>query len=337
MVRLLSVSGKFAVSVCVFAENRAMHFQDLPLQKVELTRPNINWNDLRYVLAVGRVGTLPGAARALGVNETTVGRRITAIEEKLGVHLFNKMQGGKLQPTNAGIRAINHAELIEQRVLNLRNEIEGGDTEIVGTVRLTAVPILVNRLLVPASRELLDQNPQLHVEIVADFRDLSLTKREADIALRLAAPGKDAGNAILARKIGVLDYDVFAAASLDTESAARLPWITYESGMSHIPQAKWLSEEIDRSTEPVAGFSFNDAEGLMHAVRAGLGKSLLPCIIADAEPQLRRIAGGSSDQPHCREIWVLTHPDQRSLARVDTVIDWLERIFRSGDSSACAV
>ena len=307
------------------------------MQKRDPARPKINWNDLRYVLAVGRTGTLPGAAHALSVNETTVGRRITAIEETLGVHLFDKVQGGKLLPTKAGLKAIGHAELIEQRVLELGNEIAGGNTEVAGTVRLTAVPILVNRLLVPASRELLDRNPQLHVEIVADFRDLSLTKREADIALRLAAPGRGAGNAVLARKIGVLNYDVFATAALDAESAARLPWITYESAMNHIPQARWLSEEIDRGAEPVAGFSFNDAEGLMHAVGAGLGKSLLPSIIADADPRLRRVVGASSDEPHCREVWVLTHPDQRSLARVDTVIDWLERIFRTRDSSVCAV
>jgi DNA-binding transcriptional LysR family regulator len=91
---------------------------------------------------------------------------------------------------------------------DLRNDIAGGDSQVAGTVRLTAVPILVNRLLVPASRQLLDRCPQLHVEIVADFRDLSLAKREADIALRLAAPKKETGNAVLARKIGLLRYDV---------------------------------------------------------------------------------------------------------------------------------
>jgi DNA-binding transcriptional LysR family regulator len=308
-----------------------MRFQDLPLQKSDLTRAKINWNDLRYVLAVGRTGTLAGAARALGVNETTVGRRITVIEGTLGVHLFEKVQGGKLPATKAGVKAIAHAELIEQRVTDLGNEIAGGDTEVAGTVRLTAVPILVNRLLVPASRELLDRNPQLHVEIVADFRDLSLTKREADIALRLAGPNKGTGNAVLARKIGFLEYDVYAAASLEAAGALRLPWVTYESTMGHIPQAKWLSEEIERRLEPVAGFSFNDAEGLFHAVRAGLGKSLLPCIVADADPQLRRVVGTARDELRRREVWILTHPDQRSLARVDTVIDWLENIFRSRD------
>jgi DNA-binding transcriptional LysR family regulator len=304
-------------------------FQEFSVPKSDSTRPRINWNDLRYVLAVGRAGTLAGAARTLGVNETTVGRRIAALEETFGVHLFSKVLGGKLPPTKAGAKAISQAEQIEQRVLGLHNEIAGGNNEVAGTVRLTAVPILVNRLLVPASRGLLDRCPQLHVEIVADFRDLSLVKREADIAVRLAAPKKGTGNAVLARKIGQLTYDAYAASSLDDQSASRLPWITYESTMGHIPQAKWLSEEIERGSESAAGFSFNDAEGLMHAVRAGLGKSLLPCMVADADPQLRRVAGFSGDKSHCREVWVLTHPDQRPLARVDTVIDWLESIFRA--------
>jgi DNA-binding transcriptional LysR family regulator len=336
MVRPGSVSGNFAVSVCAFAERESAAVQEFPVPKSDPTRPKINWNDLRHVLAVGRAGTLAGAARALGVNETTVGRRIAAIEEALGVRLFDKVQRGKLPPTKAGAEAIAQSELIEQRVLDLRNEIAGGDREVAGMVRLTAVPILVNRLLVPASRALLDRCPQLRVEIVADFRNLSLVKREADIAVRLAAPKKGAGNAVLARKIGLLKYDVYAASSLDIQSASGLPWITYESTMGHIPQAKWLSEEIDRRSESVAGFSFNDAEGLMHAVRAGLGKSLLPCMVADADPRLRRVAGISSGQSHCREVWVLTHPDQRSLARIDTVIDWLESIFRSREASACA-
>src|ERR1700682_6300480 len=83
--------------------------------KSDLSRLKINWNDLRYVLGVGRAGTLSGAARALGVNETTVGRRLAAIEDALGVHLFERMQGGRLPPTEAGAKAISQSELIEQR------------------------------------------------------------------------------------------------------------------------------------------------------------------------------------------------------------------------------
>jgi DNA-binding transcriptional LysR family regulator len=303
--------------------------RDLQVPKRDITGQNINWNDLRYVLALGRAGTLAGAARALGVNETTVGRRIVAIEETFGVQLFERMQGGKLEPTKAGAEAIAQSELIEQRVLGLRSDITGGDREVAGRVRLTAVPIIANRLLIPSSRRLFDRFPHLHVEIVADFRDLSLVKREADIAVRLAAPKKTTGNAVLARKVGVLMYDVYAASSLDDSHVARLPWLTYESTMEHIPQAKWIGEATGGQAEQIASLSLNDAEGLMHAVRAGLGKSFLPSMVADTDPGLRRIADSASSERRRREVWVLTRPDQRSLARVDAVIAWLQSVFRS--------
>ena len=288
----------------------------------------INWNDLRYVLAVGRNGSLAGAARSLGVNETTVARRIATVEEILGVQLFDKVLIGSLPPTRAGEIVVTHAESIERQVIDLSNQVAGGDAAVAGSVRLTSVPILANRVLIPASASLLDRYPRLSVEVVADFRDLSLTKREADIALRLAAPNKRAGSAVLTRKIGVLEYGVYATAALDADAALRLPWITYEPAMGHIPQARWIADEIESSTRPVAAISLNDAEGILRAVQAGLGRSLLPCIVANSVPELRRIPGARGEEPYFRELWVLTHPEQRSLARVDAVIAWLELIFR---------
>jgi DNA-binding transcriptional LysR family regulator len=299
-----------------------------PVQKSDLIRMKINWNDLRYILALGRNGSLSGAARSLAVNETTVARRIAAVEETLGVQLFDKVQIGKLPPTRAGEIVVTHAELIERQVIDLSNQVAGGDAAVAGNVRLTAVPILANRVLVPASGGLLDRYPQLRVEIVADFRDLSLTKREADIALRLAAPNKGTGNAVLTRKISVLEYGVYAAAALDADAALRLPWITYEPAMGHIPQARWIRDEIEKSARPVAAISVNDAEGSLRAVQAGLGRSLLPCIVASSVPGLRRIPGARGEEPYFRELWVLTHPEQRSLGRIDAVIAWLELIFR---------
>jgi DNA-binding transcriptional LysR family regulator len=287
----------------------------------------INWNDLRYILAVGRNGSLSGAARALGVNETTVARRIAAVEETLGVQLFDKVQIGRLPPTRAGEIVVGHADLIERQVIELSNEVAGGDAAVAGNVRLTAVPILVNRVLVPASGGLLDRYPQLSVEIVADFRDLSLTKREADIALRFAAPNRAAGNAVLARKIGVLEFAVYATAALDADAAQRLPWIAYEPAMAHLPQARWIADEIDSGSGPPAGIALNDAEGILRAVQAGLGRSLLPCMVADSVPELRRLPGGCGEQRYLRELWVLAHPERRSLARIDAVMAWLEQVF----------
>lgn len=298
------------------------------MRNSDLARMKINWNDLRYILAVGRNGSLSRAARSLGVNETTVARRIAAVEETLGVQLFDKVQVGRLPPTRAGELVVAHAERIERQVIDLSNQVAGADAAVAGNVRLTAVPILANRVLIPASGSLLERYPELRVEIVADFRDLSLTKREADIALRLSAPNKAAGNAVLTRKIGVLEYGVYATATLDAEAALRLPWITYEPAMGHIPQAKWIMDEIENSARPIAGIALNDAEGILRAVQAGLGRSLLPCMVADSVPELRRIPGARDEEPYLRELWVLTHPDQRSLARIGAVMAWLELIFR---------
>jgi DNA-binding transcriptional LysR family regulator len=115
---------------------------------------------------------------------------------------------------------------------------------------------------------------------------------------------------------------------LDAETALRLPWITYEPAMGHIPQAKWILDEIGDSARPIAGIALNDAEGIMRAVQAGLGRSLLPCMVADSVPELRRIPGARGEEPYLRELWVLTHPEQRSLARIGAVMAWLEAVFR---------
>jgi len=294
---------------------------------------SLNWNDLRYVMAVARAGSLSKAARTLRVNETTVSRRLSAIEQALGAHLFDRIPGGKLPLTKAGEAVVRHAEQVERHILDLCEEVAGDDVEISGVVRVTAVPILANRILGPLSHRLLGRYPNLRLEIIADFRDISLTKREADIALRFSAPGKDAGNAILGRKIGQLCFDVFASAQITDEEAAKLPWISYVSAMDHLPQAQWLRDDTLRRAEPVAGLSFNDAEGLLHAVATGLGKSLLPRIVGDTDSRLRRVEGGSSEHDRSRELWILSHPDQRSLARINAVIEWLESIFREPGAS----
>jgi len=164
---------------------------------------DINWNDLRFVLAVARCQSLAGAARRLGVNESTVGRRLAEAERKLGARLFERGPGA-FQATEAGQTVVAGAERVELEVQAVETAVSGGDRLAAGAVRLTSVPIVVNRVLVPALPRLLRDHPQLRVELIAEPRDLSLTKREADIALRLARPHKDLR--AIARRIGKLDY-----------------------------------------------------------------------------------------------------------------------------------
>ncbi|MBV9429302.1 MAG: LysR family transcriptional regulator [Bradyrhizobiaceae bacterium] len=268
----------------------------------------MDWSDLRYVLTIARAGTLTPAARRLGVNQTTVARRLAAAEKALGTRLFER-RDGVLFPTKAGEAAIARAAQVEETVLALERGIGGADAAVAGTVRLTAVPILANRLLIPAVPRLFARHPRLHLELIAEPRNLSLTRREADVALRLARPESGAA---LVRRIGRLDYAVYGP----RRGAGDLAWVTYEEGSAHLPQARFIAAQGE-ATAPLA---VNDAEALVEAVRAGFGKSLVPCFVGDRAPGLRRLGRGVA---FSRDIWLMVHRDLRAQARIAAVIDWL--------------
>ena len=280
--------------------------------------PDLNWNDLRYVLAVARSKTLAGAARALDVNERTVARRITQIEATLTARLFDR-NAGKLLPTEIGEMAIASAERVEIESRELEHRISGADLRAAGNVRMTAVPILLNRLLIPSVGPLLDRHPELHLELIAEPRNLSLSRREADIALRMARPTDE--TRIVTRRLGSIDYAIYAARGTP---AGHLPWINYEDGKRDLPQARWMTEQSNRHAEPQSTLAVNDTEAVLAAVRAGLGKSLLPTLLGDADEQLARQQEGICLS---RDVWLMLHPDLRHLARVRVVIDWLSGLF----------
>jgi DNA-binding transcriptional LysR family regulator len=278
----------------------------------------MDWNDLRYVLAVSRAGTLAAAARRLQVDQTTVARRLAAAERALGARLFERIDG-RLSPTRAGEAAILQAERVEQEVARLEHAVGGADAEVAGSVRLTAVPVLANRLLVPASAALQAAHPGLRLELIADSRNASLTRREADIALRFARP--DSGRAVLSRRIGHVAYALYGP----RRKTKALPWLTYDESFAHLPQARWIEQA--RGGEPVAPLALSDAESIAEAVRAGLGKSLLPCFAADGDSGLRRLGDGAAVLT--RELWLLTHEALRHQARIVAVIDWLAGLVKA--------
>jgi DNA-binding transcriptional LysR family regulator len=281
----------------------------------------IDWNALRYVLAVSRAGSCSAAARQLGVDATTVSRRLRAVEAALGTRLFERDADGRMRPTQAGEIAARRAEAMEAEVGDLALVVQGAGGLVQGTVRVTAVPILVNRVLLPAVPALLTRHPDLRLELIADPRDARLMRREADIALRLARPGEDAGSRILARRLGTVAYAAYAA-SPRVATTSPLPWLGYDEGMSHLPQAGWIARAAEREGG-LAAVALNDADGLLHAVQAGLGRSMLPCIVGDRIPGLARLQSGDEAMP-ARELWLLSHPDLRHLARIVAVVAWIE-------------
>lgn len=279
----------------------------------------VNWDDLRFVLALARGGTSGEAARLLHVNESTVARRLAQIEETLGARLFDRTQG-RMVLTDAGATVNWHAERIELEVQAASGVVTGANSAMTGTVRVTSVPLLINRILTPEIPSLLRTFPNLKVELVAEPRSLSLTKREADIALRLARPQKDVRT--IARKVADIGYAVYGREDLDPSTAR---WVTYEDRMLDLPQTARIAEFIHAEAGSEPQLFVNDAEALIFAIQSGIGKSLLPIAVGDRVPLIRRYPEYGCDLH--REVWLLVHPDLRHTERVRTVMDWIVELM----------
>jgi DNA-binding transcriptional LysR family regulator len=276
-----------------------------------------DWDDMRFILAVGRTQSYAAAARHLRVNESTVARRVAQFERRLAARLFER-SNGILQPTDAGAETIARAERIELEIQATEGRLAGLNDRAAGSVRVTAACLFTNHVLVPALPRLLSKHPQLRIELVADGRDLSLTNREADMAVRLARPETD--SRAIAKRVGKLSYAVYAATG---HIGKTLPWIAYDDRLRDLPQAKWIADEMARdggAAKPQ--LLINDAETLLRCLMLGLGKSLLPIEVGDRMPGLARLGDGS--KPMAREIWLLVHPELRDLTRVKAVMAWLQ-------------
>jgi DNA-binding transcriptional LysR family regulator len=284
-----------------------------------------NWNDLRYLLAVKRGSTIAAAARLLSVDDTTVSRRLAALQVASRSTLFSRQLDGRLKLTASGDAIAQCAELMERQVDLVGESLGASRGPYAGSVKLTSVPIVANRLLVPAIGRLLDSHPALQLELIPESRDLSLSRREADLAIRLARPSTG-GASVKARRIGTLQYSVYAARSYSRKAAAALPWITYDDSLAHLPQAKWIAKAANGSKDDLCRLRVHDAETAIESVLAGLGRTLLPTVIAQQEPRLQRLETDARSPLPSREIWLLAHADQTDLGRIIAVVSWLEQV-----------
>ncbi|MEM8813453.1 MAG: LysR family transcriptional regulator [Pseudomonadota bacterium] len=278
-----------------------------------------DWDDFRLALAIGRAGTFARAARHLKVNESTIARRLAAAENRFGTRLFERVDG-TLTPTADGSELIHHAEAIEGSIQTARTTLFGLDRQAVGRVRVTTVPLIANRILAPSLGPLLHEHKGLTIDLIADPRDFSLTKREADIALRLARPTNEM--TVVATRVAVLDYALYAGVASDP---VPLPFLTYDDAMRDLPQSRWLQTEMAATGAPAPPVRVHDAETLLACLKSGLGKSLLPSCIADSVGGLRRI--DSSRPCPNREVWLMVHPDLRKLVRIQVVSNWIKGVF----------
>jgi DNA-binding transcriptional LysR family regulator len=278
-----------------------------------------DWNDLRLVLAVARSGSLTGAAEILRVNHSTAFRRLGSLEERLGVRLFERLPGGSYLPTAAGERAAVAAERIETETTALGRDIAGQDIRLTGRLRVTSSETLAFRLLTAAIGQFRQVHPGITVELVIDNRVLNLSRREADIALRVMRPSE---SDLYGRKLSEIAWTVYAPRSLvggtasGTTAFSDLPVIGWEEGVRGINAADWLNRHV---SDAAVVYRTNSVVNQLVAARAGLGAAVLPCYLGDPEPDLVRLLEPVSELS--RELWIVTHMDLRRTARVRAFLD----------------
>lgn len=282
----------------------------------------IQWDDLRFFLALERSRTLSGAAARLGVDATTVGRRIDRLSAALNATLFEVgPQGHSL--TLTGEALLRHAEEMERSVLTASGDLMGERTRLAGTVRMSVSEGLAAWVLAPNLPAFHERHPGIHLDIATTNGFLNPSKREADLAVMLARPTR---GALVAQKLSDYSLALFAGRDYVTrhgavESIADLrsrTLIGYVPDLIYSEELRYL-EEIEPGLSPqVASSSIN----VQHAMtRANLGVAVLPRFIGVADPALVALL---PDQVEIRRsFWIVVHADLRRVARVNAVVEWL--------------
>jgi DNA-binding transcriptional LysR family regulator len=284
----------------------------------------VDWNDLRYLLAIARGRTLAGAARLLGVEHSTVGRRLSALETALKTRLFTRGPEG-FTLTRAGTDILPLAEAVEAHIETISRRVSGEDARVEGLVKLTTSESLSGYLVKQLST-LRERYPSLVVEILSGNRSFDLMRGEADLAVRIRAVTEPD---LVARHLAVAGWSLYAAATYverkgtppSPEDLRGHDVIGFDQTLAQVPGALWLAEHGGSANVVLRG---NSIIAVFNAALVGLGATVLPCFLGDPEPTLRRLTPRVLGE---REIMLVVHPDLARVARVRAVMDFLVEVF----------
>ena len=280
----------------------------------------IDWDDVRYFLAIARGGSGRSAAGHLGVNHSTVLRRVARLEERLGVQMFEKLPSG-YRLTAAGEEVLELAAQMETSSLQLETRVFGRDQSVRGLLRVTLTPILASHLLMPDLADFARLHPEIEMEILSSGELANLTNREADVALRVVYDRKT----LPLNLHGLKGPELFGGVYISRDRLAAwragspdpLRWIIIS--MHGIPD--WANEGEVRITG--VPFRVTDAAAEIAAVRQGLGITTLPCFVGDADPLLARVPG--TDLHMYGTLWTLTQGETRKTKRVRLFTEFVSR------------
>ncbi len=292
-----------------------------------------NWDDLRFFLAVARNGGLSGAARALGVNQSTVFRRIGQLEEYFGARLFDRQARGYVL-TAVGEDMLVQAARVEDDINTLDRSVLGADRELRGIVRITTVEEILERLA-PHFKRFRDRYPGIKLEVNTEQRLLSLSHREADVAIR---PGHQPTEPdVIGRKLVSLQTCAYASASyLDGRERPSNASQLKQHDLIGFNNEHWLAELLSEHTsEANVVYRADGMNGQAIAARSGLGIAFLPTFIGQGDEKLQNLFTlAPIENDH---LWLLIHSDLRQTARVRALVDFVteaiidERILYEGE------
>jgi DNA-binding transcriptional LysR family regulator len=285
----------------------------------------VEWDEIQVFLAAFHAGSTAGAARKLGLHQSTVSRRLSALEDELGFRLFDRVPEG-LVPTTAALDAIASAEAMRDAAQRFTMELQDRDQRIAGTVRVAVFTELTRALIIPKLPELVRAHPGLSIELVESTGVSDLTRREADIAIRLVPP--QSGDLVY-KRVSSFGFGVYVSKASCGFDPSRPPpldalrWIRWDESLSFLAEARW-QRQIAPAAEVV--LTCADQGTILAAVEAGLGAAVLPVPLARLHPSLVEIHSQSA--PDLRQaVYLVAHRALRHLPRYDVIWSFLAALL----------
>lgn len=279
----------------------------------------MDWDDLRYFLAIAKAGSLGGAARLLGVHHSSVYRRLEAVERHAGVRLFDRQRAGYRLTPQGDILA-DAAGRMEAELLSAERQVLGSDLKLSGTIRVSTSELLGLYFLPGAFREFIERFPEVKLDVSINNRLADLSRRDADVAIR--GTYKPPQN-LVGRRVAPMPYCAYAHRSLlgrDKQPRAleRYDWIGFDEPVSKNPLAYWLHREVPGAR---CRLTYDSVAAVRESLAAGLGAAVLPCFVGDRVDNVVRIGKVQADPDF--GMWVLTHRDLRRSARIRAFMRWM--------------
>ena len=282
----------------------------------------MNWDDLKIAMAVAKQNSVRKAAKSLDVHHTTVSRRIEAFEEQLGVRLFDRLSRGYVL-TEAGEDLIRSAGRVEEEISAIEARLMGRDKRLSGDIRLAMTSTLAMHFAMPVITRFMNEYPEVSIETLISYELVDLSRREADVILRITDKPPEH---LVGRRLG--SYCVAAYATPEylaehdpTGGPEQCHWVGWDD---RVELPEWVRQSPFPNV-PVRGLiNYDFVQGA--AAKAGIGIAMMGCFVGDADPGLRRVPGS---EPEVRfGIWLLTHKDLLSTARVRVFMDWIAESFQ---------